>query len=233
MDSCQNKKVPNVINKSAVRDIAISNCSNSLQGTISVIYLYLKTHNKTGLKYLGKTVANDPHSYQGSGKVWRRHIKKHGYDVTTKILFESNNPDEIKAIGVYYSNLWDVVESKEFANLVPEMGDGGTMPWTEKSRQKLSNTLKGRKHTDQARKRYSAAQQRQAAQTSQKMKEYLSIPENYAKRYHQLTSIWNSPGHREKMSEKMSSLCWCNDGIKNYRNSIIPDGMIPGRLKLK
>jgi hypothetical protein len=41
-----------------------------------MIYLYLKKHNKTGLKYLGKTISNDPYSYQGSGKVWRRHIEK-------------------------------------------------------------------------------------------------------------------------------------------------------------
>jgi len=49
------------------------------------IYLYLKTHNKTGLKYLGKTIQN-PYKYQGSGEYWIPHIKKHGYDVTTKIL---------------------------------------------------------------------------------------------------------------------------------------------------
>ena len=27
----------------------------------------VKTHNKTGLKYLGKTISTDPHLYQGSG----------------------------------------------------------------------------------------------------------------------------------------------------------------------
>lgn len=195
------------------------------------IYLYLKTHNKTGLKYLGKTTSNDPHSYKGSGKVWRRHIKKHGYDVTTEILFETTDPIELKEIGTYYSKLWNIAESKEFANIVIESGDGGAMPWTSESRQKLSKTNKGKKHTEEAKKNYSAAQRKQAAHLSKKMKEFLSIPENYEKRYNQLTSNWSKHGHREKISKIMSSLKWCNDGVRNYRKSVVPDDMVLGRLK--
>lgn len=49
---------------------------------MSNFFLYEKIHNKTGLKYFGKTTQN-PYTYQGSGKRWKNHIKKHGYDVTT------------------------------------------------------------------------------------------------------------------------------------------------------
>jgi hypothetical protein len=90
-----------------------------------MIYLYVKTHNKTGLKYLGKTVAQDPHLYKGSGKRWRAHCQKHGYDYSTEILFQSNCKNEIKEKGLYYSRLWNIVESKEWANLMPEQCDGG------------------------------------------------------------------------------------------------------------
>ena len=38
------------------------------------MYLYVKTHNKSGLKYLGKTIQN-PFKYKGSGTYWLRHIK--------------------------------------------------------------------------------------------------------------------------------------------------------------
>lgn len=89
------------------------------------MYLYVKTHNKTGLKYLGKTVKKDPHSYPGSGKLWRRHLDKHGYDYSTEILLETDDINELKNSGIYYSNLWNVVESDEWANLVIERGDGG------------------------------------------------------------------------------------------------------------
>lgn len=88
------------------------------------IYLYVKTHNKTGLKYLGKTSKNDPHKYSGSGKYWLNHLKIYGNDYTTEILKECQNNDEIKKWGMYYSNLWNVVKSDEWANLKEESGDG-------------------------------------------------------------------------------------------------------------
>lgn len=87
-------------------------------------FLYLKTHNKTGLKYLGKTT-RDPFVYKGSGKRWQNHIKKHGYDVTTEILFETDDKKLLREKGLYYSELWNVVRNPEFANLVNESGDGG------------------------------------------------------------------------------------------------------------
>lgn len=95
------------------------------------IYLYVKTHNITGLKYLGST-SQDPHKYKGSGIYWNLHIKKHGNDVNTKILgiYETNK--ELKPIGIYYSKLWNIVESEEWANLTEEAGYGG-VPGYKKS----------------------------------------------------------------------------------------------------
>jgi len=90
-----------------------------------MIYLYLKTHNKTGLKYLGKTTAIDPHKYSGSGTVWLRHLKKHGYDYTTEILLSSESKEEIKEAGIFFSELYNIVESNDFANLMIEQGQGG------------------------------------------------------------------------------------------------------------
>lgn len=88
------------------------------------IYLYVKTHNITGLKYLGKTVNKDPHKYKGSGKRWINHIKIHGYNVTTIIIKECKTSDELIFWGRYYSDLWNVVASEEWANLKPEEGQG-------------------------------------------------------------------------------------------------------------
>ena len=89
------------------------------------IYLYKKTHNQTGLQYLGKTTAKDPHKYQGSGKAWKPHIKEHGYDVTTEIIRECKTQVELSYWGRYYSELWNIVESDEWANKIPETGGGG------------------------------------------------------------------------------------------------------------
>ena len=68
-------------------------------------YLYVKTHNITGLKYLGITTSNSVEVYKGSGKYWRRHIRKHGYDVTTEVLLETKSHDELKETGVFFSKM--------------------------------------------------------------------------------------------------------------------------------
>lgn len=89
-----------------------------------MIYLYVKTHNVTGLKYLGKT-KNEPYKYKGSGTYWYKHIKKHGYNVTTEIIYESEDKEDIVSAGLYYSLFYDVVKSDKWANLMEEKGDGG------------------------------------------------------------------------------------------------------------
>lgn len=88
------------------------------------IYLYVKTHNKTGLKYLGKTTMSDPHAYTGSGADWKKHLKEHGEDYTTEIIRECRTNQELNKWGRYYSELWNVVGSPEWANRIPETGGG-------------------------------------------------------------------------------------------------------------
>lgn len=109
-----------------------------------MIYLYVKTHNKTGMKYLGKTT-KDPHSYKGSGVYWLLHIKKHGNDVTTEIIKECVNDVELKEYGEYYSKQWNVVTSNEWANLKDECGDGGDTSMTEGFKNGIKNSTHNKK----------------------------------------------------------------------------------------
>lgn len=106
------------------------------------IYLYVKTHQKTGLKYLGQTSSKNPHQYTGSGVYWKAHLDKHGYDYTTEIIKECTNKKELKHWGLYYSRLWNVAESNEWANLKEEQGDGGRQ--SKEVRQRISDASKGR-----------------------------------------------------------------------------------------
>ena len=114
----------------------------------NTIYLYLKTHNQTGFKYLGKTT-QDPFKYNGSGLHWVRHLKVHGNDVTTEFLFETTDKNEFKKVALEYSEKYNIVQSKEFANMRPETGDGG-----DNSRfvdyDKVSKTNTGRKMSEEA-----------------------------------------------------------------------------------
>jgi hypothetical protein len=89
-----------------------------------MIYLYIKTHNITGLKYLGKTI-QDPYTYKGSGKRWLNHLKKHGNNVTTEIIGQFTTIEELKQTSITFSEKLNIVNSKQWANLRPESGDGG------------------------------------------------------------------------------------------------------------
>lgn len=129
------------------------------KGISNMYYLYKKTHKKTGMKYLGQT-KNNPFTYKGSGLYWKRHLKKHGNDVNTEILKECKTKEDLKSWGEYYSDLWKVVDSDEWANMKPEIGDGGS----------VQGINLGRTHTDETKEKISKAKKGIAAPYNKKPK---------------------------------------------------------------
>jgi hypothetical protein len=109
---------------------------------MTIYYLMIKSHNITGLKYLCQTKKKDPYSYKGSGKYWKLHLKQHGNSIHTEILKECSTKDELVKWGKYYSDIWNIVDSDEWANLKPETGDGGPLFG-------LANGMYGKTHTDE------------------------------------------------------------------------------------
>ena len=110
-----------------------------------LIYLYIKTHNKTGLKYFGKTTKQNPYKYKGSGKYWKAHIKFHGYDVTTEIVGMYTDIEECSKIAINFSIINNIVESQEWANLVIENVYGSAQlgqTCSEEVKQKFSKNAK-------------------------------------------------------------------------------------------
>lgn len=99
-------------------------------------YLYIKTHNKTKLKYFGKTT-RDPYQYKGSGYHWIRHLKKHGEDVHTEILGYFTDKDKCLSAALEFSTKHNIVESTEWANLRVESLDGGDTSQTENYKKSL------------------------------------------------------------------------------------------------
>lgn len=92
---------------------------------MDIYYLYIKQHTVTGLKYLGYTKSQDPHAYPGSGTRWRRHLNKHGAAYTTEIVGQFTDKQVAKELAIQLSEKYDVVKSKEWANLKIEQLDGG------------------------------------------------------------------------------------------------------------
>jgi hypothetical protein len=121
-----------------------------------MIYLYVKQHNKTGLKYFGVTTKKNPHAYLGSGTYWRRHLRIHGNDISTIEVWEFDNTDECENFALEFSSKQNIVESKEWANLQPENGKPGQSVGSpgmkgesnpQFGRIKELNTFYGKKHT--------------------------------------------------------------------------------------
>lgn len=113
--------------------------------TFKPTYLYVKTHNVTGLKYFGKTTSNRKR-YRGSGHHWVRHIAKHGYDVTTEIVGYFTDQYECMKFALEFSEKHNIVESLEWANERPENGvDGGDTISNRTPEQKKAAQEKRRK----------------------------------------------------------------------------------------
>ena len=112
-------------------------------------YLMIKEHNKTGLKYLCKSEREDHEKYYGSGTYWRKHLKQHGYDITSKVIFNSNNIEEFSNKCVHYSIEYDIIDSNEWANLIIETGLDGTLGYkhTEESKKLISEAAKGKSYS--------------------------------------------------------------------------------------
>jgi len=107
------------------------------------VTLYIATHNKTGLKYFGKTTRYFTEEdlqkyYHGSGKYWLRHLYKHGDDITMEI-YGIYNLNEVKEEALKLSKSWDIVESKDWANLKYEDGlNGGGNIISDEGKRRIS-----------------------------------------------------------------------------------------------
>lgn len=123
------------------------------------IYLYIK-ESPLGLKYLGIT-NKDPYKYKGSGLYWKRHLNFYNIDsknIKTIILFETFDKNELKEKALYYSFLYDIVNSKEWANIIPESGIGTFgFKFSEDSKSKMNLSKKGIKLSDNHKAKLSLA----------------------------------------------------------------------------
>ncbi len=116
--------------------------------------LMIKRCMNTGLFYLCKTTAVDPYRYSGSGTWWKRHIVAHQSWIVTCIIGEYDTATDLTTAGLYYSHLYDIVKSSNWANLTEERGSGGLIgqgqlgkTWMIKDTSKMSEVKKKLWHT--------------------------------------------------------------------------------------
>jgi hypothetical protein len=116
-----------------------------------MICLYIKTHNITGLRYFGKTTRKNINSYCGSGIYWQKHLKKHGKDFSTEVVGMFEKEEEVKQFAIAFSNINNIIESKEWANLKEENGLDGNpcgVKFTDEHKEKIRQSRLGKCFND-------------------------------------------------------------------------------------
>ncbi len=191
-----------------------------------IIYLYVKQHSITKLKYFGKTTSRDPFKYNGSGKLWRRHINKHGKQfIQTLDVWGFDDVDVCNNFALNFSLDNNIVESKDWANLIAENGLDGAPRGNvvaEATRIKISQSLtgiSGTTLTDGGRAKLSST--RAALNKTEEFKKSRSneMKERYAKG-------WKSHSYGKR---------WITNGTNNMfisREQPIPESWYPGRVNV-
>jgi len=200
----------------------------------NMVCLYIFTHNITGLKYFGKTkvyfTIETLLKYGGSGSYWKDHKKVHGNDLSAEI-YGIFHKDEVKEIALKFSEDNNIVKSlnesgnrkgkKIWANEKNENGlDGGSdgnmlgKLHSKETKQKMSNSQKGRTFTIETREKMSeSAKKRDNNWTGRKHSDESKLkisnsltgkkqsPETIEKRMKHIRGSNITEEHKRKISE--------------------------------
>lgn len=201
-------------------------CEGSLLA--SPVYLYIKTHNKTGLKYFGRTI-KDPYRYKGSGLYWLRHIHAHGSDVSTEIFGIYLDKNILVKEATKFSVEHDIVNSDQWANLIVETGLSYVEGWehSTETREILSDIIRERWRDPQYKKLLGDSQRSswtpsRKAHQSAILKSMWEDPETRVK----LLSKEISDSHRERarsLGQKPKSTYHRENISKSLRGRVRPE----------
>lgn len=136
-------------------------------------YLYIKQHKITGIKYFGKTT-KDPFKYDGSGTKWKKHIDYYGRIHVETIWYQLfEDIDECRNYALKFSEENNIVESKDWANLIQEDG----LWFKPETRRKMSEAklgksshMKGKIHSEETKQKIRIKQTGKKASEETKLK---------------------------------------------------------------
>ena len=199
-----------------------------------MIYLYVKTHSITGLKYFGKTERKDPYKYPGSGVYWKRHLNKYGYLFTTEIVGKFTDAEEAEKFALRFSIDHDIVESPEWANLIVENSRDGKPcgskghTFTEEELQRMSKISKQKWSDPQYREKMVDIHLKSWATDFQRKENLRAVLKNrwedstYREDHaRKMREVWSNPEYKENFSSKMKSRTFSEEHRKNLSRALV------------
>ena len=191
---------------------------------IIMAIVYVTTNLINGKKYLGKRVHDNP-EYLGSGIALKLAIQKYGkQNFTKKIIAYFKTIQEASLEEKRLSLLWDVVNSKEWYNLIPG-GTGGS-----RRGRKISETT--RKKISMAKKGCSAWNRGLGGTEIVKHKEETKRKISLANKGQKNPSGGNHPSSKKVIFIDMEGKLYYTKGIREFcRNNNISYSTIAQRLR--
>ena len=167
-------KIRSLAGSNAKKNVNRRNQEMIMTGAIHPTYLYIKQHSTTGLKYFGKT-CQDPYKYKGSGRHWMRHFGKHGpeYIKTIWVSEPFTDAEDISEFAIFFSEEFDIIASKDWANMTVENGlDGAEFGRivSEETRMKMSKSNKGKPLSDETKRKISESHKGKTHSDESKLK---------------------------------------------------------------
>lgn len=87
--------------------------------------LMIKQHWETGVNYLCITKKDNWMGYKGSGTRWTSLIEKYPSEILTILLYTTESKEDLSVAASVYSEVFEIPNNPDFANLVPELGYEG------------------------------------------------------------------------------------------------------------
>ena len=101
---------------------------------MSIIYLYVKQCPHCDKLYFGRTEKSNPLYYNGSGKYWKNHLKKHNIIPNTIKLWKFDDQEKCTKFALRFSRFYNIVKSPIWFNEKDENGQHNWGPCSHKGK---------------------------------------------------------------------------------------------------
>ena len=197
---------------------------NKTQTEFQPTYLCIKQHSVTKKLYFCKTTKDHDAmlKYKGSGDRWLSHLNKHRNEEIETIwycLFYDR--EEIEKFSLTCSNLWNIVESDEWANIIPENGLTGFpagLSFSTLHTQHLSEAKQGRTWEEIYGEEGAALKRKQNSKPKGAMKESQRKNISEAKKGMNAPHNWNKKS-RQKVRDKLLGIIRTKKTIQKMKEA--------------